>query len=42
LVKKAQGAHKSVEESIRLTTPDRNELEYVAEPVVTTKELPIV
>ncbi len=28
--------------SIKLTTPDKKELEYVAEPVVTAKELPIV
>jgi hypothetical protein len=28
--------------SINLTTPDKKELEYVAEPVVTAKELPIV
>jgi hypothetical protein len=37
LVKQAQGTHKSAKESVKLTTPDRNELEYVAEPVVTTK-----
>jgi hypothetical protein len=27
---------------VKLTTPDRKELEFVAEPVVTAKELPIV
>jgi hypothetical protein len=37
LVKKTQGTHKSDNEFIKLTTPDRNELEYVAEPVVKTK-----
>jgi hypothetical protein len=37
LVKQTQGTHKSAKESIKLTTPDRNELEYVAEPIVTTK-----
>jgi hypothetical protein len=37
LVKQTQGTHKSAKESIKLTTLDRNELEYVAEPVVTTK-----
>jgi hypothetical protein len=37
MVKQAQGAHKSAKKSIKLTTSDRNELEYIAEPVVTTK-----
>jgi hypothetical protein len=37
LVKQAQGTHKSAKESIKLTTLDRNELEYVAKLVVTTK-----
>jgi hypothetical protein len=37
LLKQAQGAHKSAKESIKLTTPNRNELECIAEPVVTTK-----
>jgi hypothetical protein len=37
LVKKTQGTHKSDNEFIKLTTPYRNELEYVAEPVVKTK-----
>jgi hypothetical protein len=37
LVKQAQGTHKSAKESTKLTTLDRNELEYVAEPVVITK-----
>jgi hypothetical protein len=27
---------------VKLTTPNRKELEFVAEPVVTAKELPIV
>jgi hypothetical protein len=37
LVKKAQGTHISAKESIKLTTPDRSEFEYVVEPIVTTK-----
>jgi hypothetical protein len=37
LVKQAQGTHRHAKKSIKLTTPDRNELEYVAEPVVTAK-----
>jgi hypothetical protein len=36
LVKKAQGTHKCAKESVKLTTLDRNELEYDTEPVVTT------
>jgi hypothetical protein len=37
LVKQAQGTHKSAKESIKLTTLNRNELEYIVEPVVPTK-----
>jgi hypothetical protein len=37
LVKQAQGTHRSAEESIKLTTSYRNELEYIAEPVVTAE-----
>jgi hypothetical protein len=37
LVKQTQGTHKSATEYIKLTTLDRNELEYVIEHVVTTK-----
>jgi hypothetical protein len=37
LVKQAQGTHKRAKESIKLSTPDRRELEYIVEPVVTTK-----
>jgi hypothetical protein len=47
LVKQAQGTHKSTEKSIKLTTLNRNELEYIAEPVIiakgaTNKEKPVV
>jgi hypothetical protein len=37
LLKQAQGTHTSAKESIKLTTPDRNELEYDVEPVVIAK-----
>jgi hypothetical protein len=37
MVKQPQGTHKSAKKSVKLTTSDRNELEYIAEPVVTTK-----
>jgi hypothetical protein len=37
LVKQAQGTHISAKESIKLTTLDMSEFEYVVEPVVTTK-----
>jgi hypothetical protein len=37
LVKQAQGIHRSAKESIKLTTSNRNELEYIAESVVITK-----
>jgi hypothetical protein len=37
LVKPAQGTHKSVEKSIKITTSDRNKLEYIAELVVTAE-----
>jgi hypothetical protein len=37
LVKQAKGTHISAKESMKLTTPDRSEFEYVVEPVVTTK-----
>jgi hypothetical protein len=37
LVKQVQGTHISAKESIKLTTLDRSEFEYVIEPVVTTK-----
>jgi hypothetical protein len=37
MVKQAQGTHKSAKESINLTTPYRNKLEYVAKPVVIAK-----
>jgi hypothetical protein len=37
LVKQAQGTHKSAKESIKLTTSNRNELEYIAKPVVIAK-----
>jgi hypothetical protein len=37
LVKQAQGTHKSAKESIKLSTPNRNELEYIVEPVVIAK-----
>jgi hypothetical protein len=37
LVKQEQGTHKSAKESIKLTTSNRNELEYITEPVVPTK-----
>jgi hypothetical protein len=34
LVKQAQGTHRSVKESIKLTTSNRNALEYIAKSVV--------
>jgi hypothetical protein len=37
LVKQAQGTHKSAKESIKLTTSNRNELEYIAKSVVIDK-----
>jgi hypothetical protein len=33
----AQGTHRSVKESIKLTTLNRNELEYIAKSVVIAK-----
>jgi DNA-directed RNA polymerase subunit F len=38
LVKQAQGTHRSAKESIKLTTSNRNELEYIAKAVVIDKE----
>jgi hypothetical protein len=37
LVKQAQGTHRRAEKSIKLTTLNRNELEYIAEHVVIIK-----
>jgi hypothetical protein len=37
LVKQAQGTHRSAKESIKLTTSNRNELEYIAKFVVVDK-----
>jgi hypothetical protein len=37
LVKQAQGTHRSSKESIKLTTSNRNELEYIAKSVVIDK-----
>jgi DNA-directed RNA polymerase subunit F len=37
LVKQAQGTHRSAKESIKLTTSNRNELEYIAKVVVIDK-----
>jgi hypothetical protein len=37
LVKQAKGTHRSAKESIKLTTSNRNELEYMAKSVVITK-----
>jgi hypothetical protein len=37
LVQQAEGTHRCAEKSIKLTTSDRNELEYIAEPVVTAE-----
>jgi hypothetical protein len=37
LVKQAQGTHRSAKESIKLTTSNRNELEYIAKSVVVDK-----
>jgi hypothetical protein len=37
LVKQAQGTHRSAKESIKLTTSNRNELEYIAKAVVIDK-----
>jgi hypothetical protein len=37
MVKQAQGIHKSAKKSIKLTTLDRNGLEYIVEPVVIAK-----
>jgi hypothetical protein len=33
-IKQAQGTHRSAKESIKLTTSNRNELEYIAKSVV--------
>jgi DNA-directed RNA polymerase subunit F len=38
LVKQAQGTHRSAKESIKLTTSNRNALEYIAKAVVIDKE----
>jgi hypothetical protein len=37
LVKQAQGTHRSAKESIKLTTLNRNELEYITKSVVIDK-----
>jgi DNA-directed RNA polymerase subunit F len=37
LVKQAQDTHRSAKESIKLTTSNRNELEYIAKVVVINK-----
>jgi hypothetical protein len=37
LVKQAQGTHRSAKESIKLTTSNRNELEYITKSVVIAK-----
>jgi hypothetical protein len=37
LVKQAQSTHRSAKESIKLTTSNRNELEYIAKSVVIAK-----
>jgi hypothetical protein len=37
LVKQVQGTHRSAKESIKLTTSNRNELEYIAKSVVIAK-----
>jgi ABC-type molybdate transport system ATPase subunit len=37
LVKQAQGTHRSAKESIKLTTLNRNELEYIVKSVVIDK-----
>jgi hypothetical protein len=37
LVKQAQGTHRSAKESIKLTTSNRNELEYITKYVVIDK-----
>jgi hypothetical protein len=37
LVKQAQDTHRNAKESIKLTTLNRNELEYIAMSVVITK-----
>jgi hypothetical protein len=37
LVKQAQGTHRGAKESIKLTTPNKNELEYIAKSVVIDK-----
>jgi hypothetical protein len=37
LVKQAEGTHRSVKESINLTTSNRNELEYISKSVVIAK-----
>jgi hypothetical protein len=37
VVKQAQGTHRSAKESIKHTTSNRNELEYIAKSVVIAK-----
>jgi hypothetical protein len=37
LVKQAQGTHTRAKKSIKLTTSYRNELDYIAKPIVTAK-----
>jgi hypothetical protein len=37
LVKQAQGTHRSAKESIKLTTSNRNELEYIIKSIVIDK-----
>jgi hypothetical protein len=37
LVKQAQGTHRSAKESMKLTTSNRNELEYIVKSVVIAK-----
>jgi hypothetical protein len=37
LVKQAQGTHRSAKKSIKLTTSNRNELEYITKSVVIDK-----
>jgi hypothetical protein len=37
LVRQVQGTHRSAKESIKLTTSNRNELEYIAKSVVIAK-----
>jgi hypothetical protein len=37
LVKQAQGTHRSAKESLKLTTSNRNEMEYITKSVVIDK-----